>query len=100
MIAQHWYSANSTASGHPKAIDSDKKKPIQFCFVRQPEKNPLTVQDAIEFVHDNWVQVDKSWVRRFVERNSETLALQQARLLAKGRHKISEDNLDRYFDAV
>jgi hypothetical protein len=81
MIARHFQSANSenpTASGRPKAIDSDKeKKFIQFCLVRQSEKNPVTVQDAIDFIHDNRVQVDSLWVRRFVERNSETLTLQQ-----------------------
>jgi hypothetical protein len=103
-IARDVHSANSeklTARWCPKAIDSDKeKKLIQFCSVRQSEKNLVTVQDAIDFRHDNRVQVDKFWVRRFVERNSETLALQHARLLKKERHEISEDDLNRYFDAV
>jgi hypothetical protein len=51
-------------------------------------------------MHDNRVQVDRVWVWRFVQRNSETLTLQRARLLEKDRHKISEDDLNHYFDAV
>jgi hypothetical protein len=51
-------------------------------------------------MHDNQVQVDRFWVRRFVERNSETLTLQQERLLEKEHHETSEDDLNRYFDAV
>jgi hypothetical protein len=56
MIARHLHSANSenpTEDGRPKAIDSDKeKKHIQFCLVLQSEKNPVTVQDFIDFMHD------------------------------------------------
>jgi hypothetical protein len=51
-------------------------------------------------MHDNRVQVDRFWVRRFVERNRETLTLQQAPLLKKEHQNISEDDLNRYFDAV
>jgi hypothetical protein len=51
-------------------------------------------------MHDNRVQVDRFWVRRFAERNDETLTLQQARLLEKDRHEISEDDLNRYFHAI
>jgi hypothetical protein len=78
MIARCLHSANSentSAHGRPKAIDSDQKKLTQFSFVRQSEKNPVTIQDAIDFMHDNWVQVNRFWVRRFVERNTETLTL-------------------------
>jgi hypothetical protein len=92
---------NPAARGRPKAIDSDnEKKLIQFCLIRQSEKDPVTVQNVIDFTHDNRVQVDRFWVRRFIERNSETLTFQQARLLEKGRHEISEDDLNRYFNAV
>jgi hypothetical protein len=59
-------------------------------------KNSVTVQDAIDFMHDNRVQVDRFWVRRFGEHNSETLTLQHARLLEKERHEISEDHLNHY----
>jgi hypothetical protein len=65
IIAWHLHSANSenpTARGRLKAIDSDKKKLIQFCIVRQSEKNPITVRDAIDFMHDNRAQVDKLWI--------------------------------------
>jgi hypothetical protein len=104
MIARHLHIANSenpTARWPPKAIDSDKeKKFIQFCLVRQSEKNPVTIHDAIDFMHDSRVQIDRFWVRRFVECNSETLTLQQARLLEKEYHEISEDDLNRYCAAV
>jgi hypothetical protein len=92
MIFWHWHfanSANSTASGRPKAIDSEKKL-IRFYLVRQSEKNPVIVQDAIAFMCDNRVQVDKFWIRRFVERNSEALTLQQARLLEKSVTKYQK----------
>jgi hypothetical protein len=46
------------------------------------------------------VQVGRFWGRRFVERNNETLAFQQAWLLEKEQHEIPEDNLDCDFDAV
>jgi hypothetical protein len=103
MIPWHLNSTNSenpTANGRLNAIDSDKeKKPIQFCLVRQSEKNLVTVQDAIDFLHDNRVQVDRFWIRRFVERNSQRLTLQQTGLWGKRRHKILEDDLNCYFDA-
>jgi hypothetical protein len=104
MIVRHLHSGNSensTARRHPKAINSDKeKKFIQFCLVRQSEKNQVTAEDAMDFMQDDRVQVERFLVRRFVEPNSETLALQQARILDKGRHEISEDDLNRYFDVV
>jgi hypothetical protein len=82
MITRHLHSANSenpTGRGRPKAIDCDKeKKFIQFCLVRQSEKNLVTVQDVIDFLHDNWVHIDRLWVQRFAERNNKTLTSQQA----------------------
>jgi hypothetical protein len=65
MIAWYLHSANSenpTAPGRPKTIDSDKeKKIIQFWLVLQSEKNPVTIQGAIDLMHDNRVQVDRFW---------------------------------------
>jgi hypothetical protein len=61
MIARHFHSAHSenpTLRGRLRAIDSDKKF-IQFCSVRRSEKNPVTVQDAVDCMHDNRAQVDK-----------------------------------------
>jgi hypothetical protein len=59
MIARYLHSSNSedlTARGRPKAIDSDKKKNFrQLCSVRQSEKKPVTVQEVINFTHDNRV---------------------------------------------
>jgi hypothetical protein len=51
-------------------------------------------------MHDNRVQGDRFWVWRFVEYKSERLAVQEAQLLEKERHEISEDDLNRYFDAI
>jgi hypothetical protein len=74
MIARCVHSANNenpTARGHPKPIDSgNEKKLIQLCLVRQSEKNSVTVHDAFDFTHENRVQVDRFWVRRFVDSSS------------------------------
>jgi hypothetical protein len=51
-------------------------------------------------MRDNNAQVDRFWVRRFVERNSNTFVFKQTKLLEKARHEMSVDNLKRYFDAV
>jgi hypothetical protein len=99
-IARHLHSANGenlTARERLKAIDSDKEKKLtQFCLVRQSEKNLVTIEDAINFTYDNRVQINRYPVQRFVERNSEILTLQQARLLEEEPHEISEDNFNRY----
>jgi hypothetical protein len=72
----HADSENPTARGRSKAVDSDNEEKLRaFCLVRQSERNPVTFQDAIDFMHDNRVQVDRFWVRRFPERNGETLTL-------------------------
>jgi hypothetical protein len=46
------------------------------------------------------VQVDRFWVTRFGERNNNKLALQEAVLIEKERHKVLGDDLKRYFEAV
>jgi hypothetical protein len=64
------------ARGRTKPAESDiNKKLIRFCLLRQSKKTPVTVPDAIDFIDDSGLQIDRFWVCRFVEGSSEILAL-------------------------
>jgi hypothetical protein len=68
--------------------------------MRQSEKTPVLVQDAIDFTNDNGLQIGRFWVSRFVECNSETITFRQVRFLEIKWYKVSDDDLKRYFDAM
>jgi hypothetical protein len=92
---------NPIAHGRPNVITSDQEKRFtQSCLVREFEKNSVSAQDAIGFIHDNRVQIDRFSVGRFIEHLSETLTFQQAQLSDKGRQEISENNWNHYFHVV
>jgi hypothetical protein len=43
-------------------------------------------------------QVDTFWVNRFVERNTENLAVSQATFIKADRHNVNPDEIRAYFD--
>jgi hypothetical protein len=43
-------------------------------------------------------EVDRFWVKRFVERNTEKLTLRQAVFLEEDRHKFNPNDFKAYFD--
>jgi hypothetical protein len=101
MISRHLAPLNTdkpVSRGRPKVVGSNTgRQLIDFCLLQQSRKRPVTVEDAIQFMSENGVRVDRFWVRRFVERNSEKLAFQQAQLLDKDRHNVQENDVKRYF---
>jgi hypothetical protein len=104
MIARHRASLHAEIPAHrgrPKVVQADSEAwLIQFCLFRQSQKSPVTIQDAIDFLNENGVQVDRFGVWRFVDRNSEVFTFQQAISLEKDRHDVSSDDLKRYFEAM
>jgi hypothetical protein len=75
-------------------------KLIALVLTRQAERNPMTVEDVIEFMARDGRQVDRFWVYRFVEHNADKLALHEAVLLEEARQQVSADDLTRYFDVA
>jgi hypothetical protein len=104
MVARHVLQFNSDKAmkrDQPEPTESDVgKKLIRFCRARRSEKTLLTVRDAIDFMNDNDLQINRFWVLRFAEGRSETLRFQQIRFLETERRKVSEDDLKCHFDAV
>jgi hypothetical protein len=73
---------------------------IEFCLRCQLERNPVTADDIFELMREAGKQVDRFWVCRFIGRNKYKLAVHEAVLLEKERHKVSAGNLERYFETV
>jgi hypothetical protein len=89
------------ARSRPIAAESDREQRlVQYCLSRQAENDPVTIQDAIDFMNHNGLQIDGFWVHRFIKRNGETLRKQTVRLLEKERHEVSEQDIKSYFDAI
>ena len=94
----HAQSENPAPKGRPRSAQSETEAIlVELCLKRQAERNPLTVEDVIEFMGAKGRQVDRFWVNRFVERHNQKLALQQAILMEKARHDVSADDLKLYF---
>jgi hypothetical protein len=92
---------NLLHKGSPELAESDvETRFMQFCLRHQPERNPVTVEESIEFLGEQGMQVDRSWMTRFVEHNESKLALQETVSIEKERHEISVDDLKRYFPTV
>jgi hypothetical protein len=104
MIARHLHHTQAEVPnprGRPRLVESDReKKLVQFCLLRQADRHPAAVEDVIDYMKESGAQVDRFWVRRFVERNADVLAIRQATLLEEDRHNVSPDDLRNYFDSV
>jgi hypothetical protein len=63
MIARHLthlHADKPTTRGRPKVVQSNsEEKLIQFCLSQQSQKSFVTIQNAIDFMEDNHVQVDR-----------------------------------------
>jgi hypothetical protein len=64
------------------------------------ENDTVTVQDAIDFMNQNGLQIDRFWVYRFIKRNGEALKKQTAKLLEKERDEVSEQHSKSHSDAI
>jgi hypothetical protein len=104
MIPRHFHQVqvdNPVSRGRPRLAESERATNlIVFCLKRQAEKQPVSVENVIDFMRESGVQVDRFWVHRFLKRNVDTLALREASFLEKDRHNVITDDLKRYFHCV
>jgi hypothetical protein len=99
MIARHITTKSKLAIlfPGPQMVESGVKwNLVQFCFPRQAERHPASVEDIIDYMREADKQVDRFWVNRFVERNTEKLALRQATFLEASIHKVNSDEVILY----
>jgi hypothetical protein len=98
---QYIGSEKPIARSRPIAAESDgEQRLVQCCLPRQAENDPVTIQDAIDFMNQNGLQIDRFWVYRFIKRNGETFTKQTAILSEKERREVSEQNIKSYSDAI
>jgi hypothetical protein len=65
---------------------------------RQAERKPATVEDVIDYIRGAGKSVDRFWVKRIIERNTEKLALRQVVFLEEDRHNLNPNDVKAYFD--
>jgi hypothetical protein len=64
---QYLGSEKSIVRSGPIAAESDREQSlVQYCFSRQAENDPVTIQDRIDFMNQNGLQIDRFWVYRFI----------------------------------
>jgi hypothetical protein len=85
--------------GPPRLVESEQEQAlIQFCFSPQAERKPATVEDVTDYIRGVGKEVDRFWVKRFAECNTEKLSLRQAVFLEEDRHNVNPNDIQRHFD--
>jgi hypothetical protein len=104
MIAEHLLALDSSGRlhpGHPGPVDHTLEDDVvRFCLRRQQEQQPVTFFDVIDYLGEKSIVVDRFWVHRFVDRQSQMLAVQRAKCLEKDRHDVSADDIRVYFESI
>jgi hypothetical protein len=104
MICEYLHQLSSSHAlhpGRPRSVSEDlEAELVRFCVTCQHDKAAVTVSDMISLLAVQDVNVDRFWVRNFVMRHKEQRCFQKTRVLKKGRHDVSPDELKSYFDTV
>jgi hypothetical protein len=99
MIEHEVQAGHSLSRGRRRLVESEQEQAlIQFCSRRQAEGKPATVEDVIDYMWGTGKEVDRFWVKRFAERNTEKLSLRQAVFLEKYRYNVNPNDIKAYFD--
>jgi hypothetical protein len=92
---------NPAPKGLSKLMGSEAEaRSIEFCLRCQFERNPVTANDAIEFMREAGKHADRSWVYRCFDCSKGKLAVYEAVLMEKEQREVSADDLERYFETV
>jgi hypothetical protein len=59
----------------------------------QAERKPATVESVIDCMRGAGKDVDRFWVKRFIERNTEKLAFRQAVFLEEDRCNVNPNDV-------
>jgi hypothetical protein len=65
---------------------------------RRAERRPATVEDVIDYMRGAGKMVDRFWVKRFAERNTEKLVLRQAVFIEEECYNVNSNDIKAYFD--
>lgn len=93
------YDDNPVSRGRPRLVESEREKNlVKFWFKRQAGKQPASVEHVLSFMRESGIQVNRFWINKFMERNTEILTLRQAIFLEQDRDNVTADDLKHYFN--
>jgi hypothetical protein len=102
MVARHEQEVQAghpLARGRPRLVESKQGRAlILFCSRRQVERKPATVEEAIDYMRGTGKEVERFWVKRYGERNTEKLTFHQVVFLDEDRYSVNRDDIKAYFD--
>jgi hypothetical protein len=87
--------------GRPPITDSeDEKSLLLFISKCYSEENPPSVSQVNALLEARVRNVDRHWVKNFIERHATEVTQATATFIEEARHEVSRPSLEEYFKAV
>jgi hypothetical protein len=86
---------------YPNLVGSEAEgRLIEVCVPRQLERNPITINHAIEFMREAGKQADRLCVYRLLEHQKNSTEVHKTVLMEKELNKVSADGLEGYLKVI